>query len=102
MHSADTPTKICRVPNALSSAYSLLRTELTSLGRLSLPIPHIRIIDHPTLQRLRRQGHPTPKKSKFADKFANGPSFDDFVGGNEKLSVEEALELKETVVDSGA
>ncbi|CAO3569809.1 unnamed protein product [Mortierella alpina] len=25
---------------------------------------------------------PTPKKSKFADKFANGPSFDDFVGGN--------------------
>ncbi|KAF9944412.1 hypothetical protein BGZ70_004672 [Mortierella alpina] len=42
---------------------------------------------------------PTPKKSKFADKFANGPSFDDFVGGNEKLSVEEALELKETVVD---
>jgi len=45
---------------------------------------------------------PTPKKSKFADKFANGPSFDDFVGGNEKLSVEEALELKETVVDKEA
>ncbi|KAF9955996.1 hypothetical protein BGZ72_003187 [Mortierella alpina] len=44
----------------------------------------------------------TPKKSKFADKFANGPSFDDFVGGNEKLSVEEALELKETVVEKEA
>ncbi|KAF9096080.1 hypothetical protein BGX29_007846 [Mortierella sp. GBA35] len=44
-----------------------------------------------------------PKKSKFADKFANGPSFDDFVGGgNEKLSVEEALELKETVVEKEA
>ncbi|KAG0281843.1 hypothetical protein BGZ95_008985 [Linnemannia exigua] len=43
-----------------------------------------------------------PKKSKFADKFANGPSFDDFVSGNEKLSVEEALELKETVVEKEA
>lgn len=42
------------------------------------------------------------KKSKFADKFASGPSFDDFVGGNEKLSVEEALELKETVVEKEA
>lgn len=43
------------------------------------------------------------KKSKFADKFATGPSFDDFVGGgNEKLSVEEALELKETVVEKEA
>ncbi|KAF9358767.1 hypothetical protein BGX26_000979, partial [Mortierella sp. AD094] len=42
---------------------------------------------------------PPVKKSKFADKLANGPSFDDFVGGNQKLSVEEALELKETVVD---
>ncbi|KAF9912430.1 hypothetical protein BX616_010328, partial [Lobosporangium transversale] len=40
------------------------------------------------------------KKSKFTDKFANGPSFEDFVGGgNQKLSVEEALELKETVVN---
>ncbi|KAF9121099.1 hypothetical protein BGW39_010846 [Mortierella sp. 14UC] len=43
-----------------------------------------------------------PKKSKFADKFSNGPSFDDFVGGNQKLSVEEALELKETVVEKEA
>jgi len=43
-----------------------------------------------------------PKKTKFADKFANGPSFDDFVGGNQKLSVEEALELKETVVEKEA
>ncbi|KAG0316425.1 hypothetical protein BGZ97_006878 [Linnemannia gamsii] len=42
------------------------------------------------------------KKSKFADKFASGPSFDDFVGGNQKLSVEEALELKETVVEKEA
>ncbi|GJJ77810.1 lipoyl synthase [Entomortierella parvispora] len=45
---------------------------------------------------------PSGKKSKFADKFAAGPSFDDFVGGNDKLSVEEALELKETVVDQEA
>ncbi|KAF9109598.1 hypothetical protein BGX27_007417 [Mortierella sp. AM989] len=42
---------------------------------------------------------PPVKKSKFAEKLASGPSFDDFVGGNQKLSVEEALELKETVVD---
>ncbi|KAF9545960.1 hypothetical protein EC957_010345 [Mortierella hygrophila] len=42
------------------------------------------------------------KKSKFADKFASGPSFDDFVGGNQKLSAEEALELKETVVEKEA
>ncbi|KAG0364328.1 lipoic acid synthetase precursor [Gamsiella multidivaricata] len=42
------------------------------------------------------------KKSKFADKFATGPSFEDFVGGNQKLSVEESLELKETVVDQQA
>ncbi|KAF9435921.1 hypothetical protein BGZ76_005217 [Entomortierella beljakovae] len=42
---------------------------------------------------------PPVKKSKFADKFDKGPSFDDFVGGNQKLSVEEALELKETVVE---
>ncbi|KAI1316374.1 hypothetical protein EDD11_010088 [Mortierella claussenii] len=40
------------------------------------------------------------KKSKFADKFASGPSFEDFVGGgNQKLSVDEAFELKETVVE---
>ncbi|KAF8916156.1 hypothetical protein BGZ58_005359, partial [Dissophora ornata] len=45
---------------------------------------------------------PTGKKSKFADKLAGGPSFEDFVGGNQKLSVEEALELKETVVDKQA
>ncbi|KAF9189759.1 hypothetical protein BGZ51_009301 [Haplosporangium sp. Z 767] len=45
---------------------------------------------------------PLGKKSKFAEKLANGPSFEDFVGGNEKLSVEEALELKETVVDQEA
>lgn len=42
---------------------------------------------------------PAVKKSKFADKLASGPSFEDFVGGDQKLSVEEALELKETVVE---
>ncbi|KAG0230503.1 hypothetical protein BGW42_000924 [Actinomortierella wolfii] len=42
----------------------------------------------------------TAKKSKFAEKLANGPSFEDFVGGgNQKLTPEEALELKDTVVD---
>ncbi|KAG0258637.1 hypothetical protein BG011_003163 [Mortierella polycephala] len=45
---------------------------------------------------------PSGKKSKFAEKLADGPSFEDFVGGNEKLSVEEALELKETTVDQEA
>ncbi|KAF9586681.1 hypothetical protein BGW38_010175 [Lunasporangiospora selenospora] len=38
------------------------------------------------------------KKSAFADKLAKGPSFDDFVSGNQKLSPEEALELKEPEV----
>ncbi|KAK3808433.1 MAG: hypothetical protein J3Q66DRAFT_354799 [Benniella sp.] len=45
---------------------------------------------------------PTTKKSKLSEKLANGPSFEDFVSGNKKLSVEEALELKETVVDQQA
>jgi lipoic acid synthetase len=45
---------------------------------------------------------PTTKKSQLSEKLANGPSFEDFVSGNKKLSVEEALELKETVVDQQA
>ncbi|KAF9009229.1 hypothetical protein BGZ52_007804, partial [Haplosporangium bisporale] len=47
-------------------------------------------------------GSGAAKKSKFAEKLANGPSFDDFVGGNQKLSVDEAFELKETVVEQEA
>ncbi|KAI9219675.1 Lip-syn 1 [Blastocladiella britannica] len=39
---------------------------------------------------------PVPKKAAFASKLASGPSFADFVGGNEPtLSNEEALELAE-------
>ncbi|GAM18868.1 hypothetical protein SAMD00019534_020430 [Acytostelium subglobosum LB1] len=47
-----------------------------------------------------QQTSTTTKKTKYTDLFASGPSLQDFVGGDDaKLTVEEALELKETVVE---
>ncbi|KAJ3156662.1 hypothetical protein HDU86_003886 [Geranomyces michiganensis] len=42
------------------------------------------------------------RKSRFADKLANGPGFGDFVNDTAPLTPEEAFELKEPVVDASA